>query len=157
MKLQDLNSNVSIKLLTIVLAITQPLLILFYLGQIHSISSVWDSFLQPLFIITNAATSFYFLLMDRWRVSGVMLMLLTAFSVNIFPLTHNCFALIFFISIIYGFKTNYLFISLYMISIPLFFMVNMLWAEIYAIFIISIYHLDLLLRINRVNDWNNQH
>jgi hypothetical protein len=149
MDLNDLKTNLTLKIITVILAFIQPLIILLTLGQIHSISSVWDTNLQPLFIIANAATSFYFLLMTRWQYSGMFLMLLTAFSMNIFPNIHNAFALAFFVSVVFSFKREYWFIGFYLISVPLFFFVNMLWAEIYAIFVIATYHLILLIKLNK--------
>jgi hypothetical protein len=148
MDLNNLKTNFTLKIITVSLAFAQPLIILFTLGQIHSISSVWDTQLQPLFIIANAATSFYFFLMSRWQFSGLFLMLLTAFSMNIFPNVHNVLALAFFVSVVFAFKREFWFVGVYLISVPLFFFVNMLWAEIYAVFVIAAYHLILLIKLN---------
>jgi len=53
--------GVVFRVLVVVLAMLQPIVIVWLYG-IHfpSISSTWDTMLQPLFIITNAVTSFFF-------------------------------------------------------------------------------------------------
>ena len=94
--------DILIRLFVILLAILQPIIILLFLGDVPSISSVWLSYLQPLFIITNAATSYFLFSVKNWRVPSLFLLLLTAFSVDFSLLFHNIFAVLFFIVCLYS-------------------------------------------------------
>jgi hypothetical protein len=51
--------DVLIRLLVIFLAMVQPIVILLVCGEIISFSASWQTELQPLYIITNAATSYF--------------------------------------------------------------------------------------------------
>lgn len=139
-----------LKLTIVIIAFLQPIIILSFLGEIHSISSVWGTYLQPVFIFVNVVTSFYFFLSERWKISGLLLMLLTAFSLDIFPMIHNILAILFFVSVLFGFKRNYLYIAVYLLSTLLSLSVfNIFWAEFAAITVICVYHFYLILKLKR--------
>ena len=88
-----------LKISTILLALIQPIIVLIVYGfDVKSFSSLWGTDLQPLFIITSATTSFFMVQLDKWRIPSMFILLLTAFSMDIFPMTHNILAVCFFVS-----------------------------------------------------------
>ncbi len=137
-----------LKLFVIIISIIQPFILIATQGIHWSISSYWMTPMQPLFIIVNAGTSYYFLHNEKWQIPGIFLLLLTAFSVEQWKLIHNIFAGLFFISCLYPMLhlKRFRFLSLlYLLSIPLFPVVGMLIFEIYCVMILGIYHLAILL------------
>lgn len=144
-----------LKLLIILIALLQPIAILLMLGDVNSLSMSWGTKLQPLFIFTNATTSYYFFQIDRWKIPALLLMLLTAFSINIFPDIHNITALLFFIFCIFGINRGsywWLFVLLYLLAIPIYFKYNLFWCEFYAIIILCSYHSRLIIIANKINN-----
>jgi hypothetical protein len=137
-----------IKLFVIVLSIIQPFILLSICGELWSISSYWRTPLQPMFIIINAATSYFFFSTDKWLVPSIFLLLLTAFSIDLYPTTHNVFAGLFFLSCNYpllNLKRFRFFGVLYLMSIFVLLLSGMLWFEIYCVLILGSYHLTILL------------
>jgi hypothetical protein len=136
--------NMVVKLLVIILAITQPLIIFFTLGDVPSISSVWLSYLQPLFIITNAVTSYFLFSTKNWFLPSLFLLLLTAFSVDFSLVLHNIFAVLFFIVSLYslyGIRRLRWYIIPYILSGVVLLFFGLFWAEVWAILVICLYHL----------------
>ena len=136
--------NMVVKLLVIILAITQPLIIFFTLGDVPSISSVWLSYLQPLFIITNAVTSYFLFSTKNWFLPSLFLLLLTAFSVDFSLVLHNIFAVLFFIVSLYslyGIRRLRWYIIPYILSAIVLLLFGVFWAEVWAILVICLYHL----------------
>ena len=102
-----MSREILIRLFAILLAMAQPVIILMYFGDdIRSVSSVWGTPLQPLFVITNAITSFVLYEHKRWIPSAILLLLLTAFSMDLFPVLHNWLAYGFFVSCLIFFNTK---------------------------------------------------
>ena len=137
-----------IKLFVIILSIIQPFILLSICGQLWSISSYWRTPLQPMFIIINAATSYFFFSTDKWLVPSILLLLLTAFSLDLYPTIHNIIAGLFFLSCSYPLMTlkRFQFFGiLYYMSIFVLLYSGMLWFEIYCVLILGSYHLTLLL------------
>jgi hypothetical protein len=80
--------------------------------------------------------------------------LVTAFSVKLYPNTHNILAVLFFISCIYPlFKSKRLkfYGYLYLISPIIGILFGLLYLEIYNIIILCAYHLHLLIRMLHIN------
>lgn len=122
-----MNNKTKLKFLVVIIAFIQPVIILNVLGCIGSISMSCESVLQPLFIFTNVATSFYFFQVDKWKIPALFLLLLTVFSVGVYPNFHNILAICFFVSCIFGMTMgNYhkLFIGVYLLSLPIYFLNN---------------------------------
>jgi hypothetical protein len=137
-----------IKIFVIILSIIQPFILLSICGELWSISSYWRTPLQPMFIIINAATSYFFFSTDKWLVPSIFLLLLTAFSLDLYPTTHNVFAGLFFLSCNYPLLTlkRFKFFGvLYLMSIFVLLSAGMLWFEIYCVLILGSYHLTILL------------
>lgn len=136
-----------IKVGVVILALLQPLIIIGFFGlEFKSFSKCWGTMLEPLFILTNAATSFFFFSLNRWRIPAVFLMLLTAFSTDTFSSLHNFLAISFFISCVYGlaeFKRTRLYLILYCFS-GIFCGLGLFWIETYATYVLCFYHLHLL-------------
>lgn len=136
--------DILIRLFVILLAILQPIIILLFLGDVPSISSVWLSYLQPLFIITNATTSYFLFSIKNWRVPSLFLLLLTAFSVDFSLLFHNVFAALFFIVCLYslyGIRRLRWYLIPYILSGVVLLLFGIFWAEVWAIVVICLYHL----------------
>jgi hypothetical protein len=137
-----------IKLIVIILSIIQPFILMSICGELWSLSSYWRTPLQPMFIIINAATSYFFFSTDKWLVPSIFLLLLTAFSLDLYPTTHNVFAGLFFLSCNYPLltlKRFQFFGVLYLMSIFVLLSAGMLWFEIYCVLILGSYHLTILL------------
>ena len=117
-------------------------------GELWSLSSYWRTPLQPMFIIINAATSYFFFSTDKWLIPSIFLLLLTAFSLDLYPTTHNVFAGLFFLSCAYPLltlKRFQFFGILYFMSIFVLLYSGMLWFEIYCVLILGSYHLTILI------------
>jgi hypothetical protein len=137
-----------IKFFVIILSIIQPFILLSICGELWSISSYWKTPLQPLFILVNATTSYFFFSTDKWQIPSFFLLLLTAFSIELYPITHNIFAGLFFLSCSYPLltlKRFRLFTVFYLMSILVLLSSGMLWFEIYCVLILGSYHLTILL------------
>jgi hypothetical protein len=137
-----------LKLAVILISISQPFILIGTQGWLWSISSYWNTPMQPLFIFVNAGTSYYFFNNEKWQVPGIFLLLLTAFSVEQYKLIHNIFAAGFFLSCLYPMlhlKRFRILGFLYLLCIPLFPFIGMLFFEIYCVLIVGIYHLCILL------------
>ena len=148
-----MDNQTKLKILVIIIAFIQPIIILSVLGCVGSISMSCGSVLQPLFLFTNVATSFYFFQVERWKIPALLLFLLTIFSVNIYPISHNIIAICFFVSCIFGMtRGNYykLFIAVYLLSLPIYYLTNFFWAEFFAVSILCTYHTRLLIIVNRI-------
>ena len=135
------------RFLVVLLGLAQPIIILIVCGPIVSISSSWETVLQPLFIFTNAITSYFFFDAHRWRLPSMFLLLLTAFSVSTFPMFHNFLATCFFLSCFYPlfmlkrFRSYFWFLF---IGVPLGYYFGLFWGEMYGAYILSIYHLRVV-------------
>ncbi len=138
-----------LKIAVILLAFLQPLLILIFLGNIDSISLSWGTILQPVFILTNASTSFYFFHSKGWKISAILLMFLTAFSTDIFEIIHNILSLGFFISCFVALNRDKYSRYIYLLCVPVYFLYNIFWAEFVAISVLCYYHLNILIKINK--------
>jgi hypothetical protein len=140
--------DIYLKLAVILISISQPFILIGTQGWLWSISSYWNTPMQPIFIFVNAGTSYYFLHNEKWQVPGIFLLLLTAFSVEQYKLIHNIFAAGFFLSCLYPMlhlKRFRILGFLYLLCIPLFPFIGMLFFEIYCVVIVGIYHLCILL------------
>lgn len=138
-----------LKILVICLAVIHPLIFLFTFGERITLSSYWDTILQPLFIISNASTSYFLFSLKYWKLPSLFLLLLTAFPVFTFPLTHNILAGLFFIGAgiaLFKRPTFRRYISLYISTLLLSF-ISWFWVEVGAIWVLCLYHLNVLLMV----------
>jgi hypothetical protein len=142
-----------LRIIVVIVSLLQPLIILIVLGDIPSISSVWDTSLQPLFIIVNAMTSYFFFSAHRWWISGILLMLLTAFSVESFEMSHNILAVLFFISCMYPIyklrRWRYYLIP-YLVGAPLCSQFGLFWAEFWCAWVLCIYHIHVVVHMYKL-------
>jgi len=137
-----------LRLLVIIIAVISPFIYIGVIGEMPSISAYWGTPIQPMFIIVNALTSYFLFSIDRWRISAILLLLLTSFSFNVHPILHNVFSISFFLfnfyPIILNKKVNWCVVP-YTASV-LFLFHSILYAEIFAIIIICAIHLYGLIR-----------
>lgn len=150
--MSDRLAELVLKISAIVLAIVTPFILYFVIGPKPSISSYWNSDLQPLFIMANAITSYFLFSVRKWELSSLLLMLLTAFSVESFKITHNVIAILFFLYNLYPLIDSRRYqgwILPYLLAfgvIPL----SLFWAEVVAILSLCGYHAHLLIDFYRI-------
>ena len=109
----------------------------------NSFSAMWESPIQPMFIFVNAITSYYFFIMDKWRLSGIFLLLLTAFSIKNFFIIHNVFAISFFAYSVIPIATDKrlsIYLVPYMLSLAFVNWPNIFFSEIIAISTLCAFH-----------------
>ena len=148
--------NFLIKISIIFLSILSPLLMYFFYGKMGSISAYWNTPFQPLFILSNALTTYVFMDLPKWKLSGILLFMLTIFSVEYYPGLHNVFAISFFIVNLYPMyklKRYRVFIIPYLLSCV--FLPDLFWCEVFAITVLCTYHLTLLLKFRKVIKGNH--
>ena len=136
-----------LKCLTILFVGVCPYVIAINYPDLISLSKSWETPLQPLFILMNVATSYFFFLMPKWQLSSLFLMLLTAFSLPMYPNMHDLMAFLFFVATFYTLYTSHRFEE-YMIFYlfgGLIAFKNIMWGEIISITALSFYHLELLI------------
>jgi len=135
------------RFLTSFFAVLQPFIIYILYGDNFAISNSWITPLQPLFIITNALVSFFFYKLDKWKIPAILLLLLTAFSVENHFVLHNTLSVLFFvfsgISLLSLKKFRYYFLIFIMSFLFLFY--GIFWVETWAIITLGIYHIHLIL------------
>lgn len=124
------------------LGMLSPIIMVLWIGYLPSISSYWSTNAQPLFIMANAITSYYLFSIEGWRASSFMLLLLTAFSIDLFPMSHNIMAVAFFImNVIPLYKAKrYGYLLIPYIGSLILLPFSMTVAEILAIDVLCIHH-----------------
>lgn len=134
------------------LAVLTPLLMILCYGPLPSISKYWETEWQPLFILSNAVTSYFFFTLPKWKLPAVFLMLLTAFSVQEYQYIHNLFAIAFFLSsywVLWYSKRYPVFLLQYGVGIIVM-PFSFLWGEVISISALSLYHLTVLIRLQQL-------
>lgn len=137
------NLDYIVKLLVVLISALYPFILLSLGGEMLSLSQYWNTFLQPVFIVANVMTAYFFLSTENWKLPSFLLILLTAFSVKLYPITHDVIATGFFLSCLYPlFKSKRFkfFAYLYLLSPMIGIFYGLLWLEIYSIVILCIYH-----------------
>ena len=136
------------RLFTAIIAVLQPFIIYFSCGDLISLSQSWNTPLQPLFIFTNALVSYFFFDLPKWRISAVLLLLLTVFSVESYVDIHNVLAILFFISCVFplwSIKRFRLYIPVYLLSVIFLRFDGLYWMETWAIITLCFYHVHVML------------
>jgi len=87
-----------LKIIVILISLLYPFVLLSVEGELLSLSQYWNTSLQPLFIVANVMTAYFFFGIDNWRFSSFLLVMVTAFSVKLYPMIHNVVAVMFFLS-----------------------------------------------------------
>lgn len=154
MKIQKITEiEYYIRMGVMILAALSPIIFLLTQGYKPSLSSYWRTGAQPLFIVINAMTSYYLYGITRWKPAAMLLLFLTAFSVQDYMIAHNILAILFFIACLYPLHQNNhynrLYFYLYLSSLPLM-AFNLLLSEFIAIFILCLYHAKILTRIYKI-------
>lgn len=137
-----------IKLLVILVSFIYPFVLMSVEGELGSISQYWNTSLQPLFIAANVMTAYFFFSIDNWKLPSYFLVLLTAFSVKLYPITHDVIATLFFVSCLiplFRSKRFKFYAYFYFLSIPIGLFCGLLWLEIWGMFILCSYHLHTLI------------
>lgn len=138
-----------LKIVALLLAIFQPFILLYFFGEQRSISQYWVTAGQPLFIITNAMTSYFLFSTNSWNLPALSLLLLTAFSVEFAPTAHNVFAGAFFVTCfipIIKSRRYWWYIVPYILGGAVA-VINLLYGEIIAVLSICAYHAHVMYHI----------
>lgn len=152
--MENITKSFFLRLLVVLIAVSSPLICWFVSGPEISYSSYWQTEFQPLFIFTNAATSYFLFSIKGWRISSLFLMLLTAFNCIDYYNLHNAFAIAFFIfcAIPLIKSKRQSFYSLpYFLSIAVLLEYGIFWAEVCAIVSICGFHLHRLIKFYRID------
>ena len=152
-----LNDNITkndyyLRLCIVVFTAIFPFVCLFLVGYRSSLSSYWNTPIQPFLILINAASSHHLITLKNWRISSVLLVLLTAFSVEQYGLAHNIFAVLFFIACAISiWKTNRFkfFFWIYLGSL-LILPFSIFYAEVVAICTMCAFHLVTLRKVYNI-------
>lgn len=107
------------KKIALTLAITLPILAFIMYGwDVKSFSCLVGTDLEAMFLLLNITTSFCFLELKQWRAPGILLILLTCFTVHTYNHIHNFFAVFFFIFCCFSLniKYRYYFMALTIVS-----------------------------------------
>jgi hypothetical protein len=157
--MNPIDKDFILRLLVIVSALISPFVYINIVGELPSISSYWETQMQPLFIIVNASTSYFLFSIKRWKISAILLLFLTAFSVENYPDAHNFFAICFFlmnIHSLYRSRRTHVAMLIYLCSV--FFIYNgVLYAEIFAITVLCATHLWLLICARKIDIKRKSH
>jgi hypothetical protein len=143
-----------VKIIVIFISALYPFILMSVEGELNSLSQYWDTSLQPLFIVANVMTAYFFFSIENWKIPSFLLVLVTAFSVRLYNTTHNITAVLFFLSCLYPlFKSKrYKFYAyLYLLSPVIGLLGGLLYLEIYSIIILCSYHLHSLIYILYIN------
>jgi len=143
----------SVRLIIILLAIFSPFLLLILHGYESSLSNYWETEMQPIFILSNATTSYFLYRIKGWEIPALLLLLLTAFSVEYYGTTHNMLATTFFISCLlplYRKKEMRMIFYLYVSSV-IFVPISLFVFETISVVLLCSYHLIILNRVYRLN------
>jgi len=142
-----MNLGIFIRLAAIGFAAITPFILMSFFGLKPSLSTYWNTDGQLLFIFTNIITSYFFFTIDEWRIPACLLVLVTVFSVDIFPDIHNIIAILFFASAAYSLfyikRFKWYFIA-FILCLPLL-SYSLLHAEIGGILVLCAYHAHILI------------
>lgn len=139
----------SLKWITVVIAMLSPFIMIGWLGEMKSVSAYWNTLAQPLFIIMNATTSYFLFTVHHWQLPAGLLLLVTAFSVAVYPVLHNIFAVSFFVICLWSLWQLHRF-RWYTIPYILaggLTAYKLLYGEVLAITIICVYHIHVMLYV----------
>lgn len=142
-----------LKIIVILISLLYPFVLLSVEGELLSLSQYWNTSLQPVFILGNVITAYFFFGIDNWRFSSFLLVLVTAFSVKLYPMIHNVVAIMFFLSCLYPlFKSKRFkfYAYLYLLSSLVGLLWGLLYLEIYSIIILCSYHLQSIIHVMSV-------
>lgn len=126
----------------ILLGLIYPCIMCRWIGPLPSISEYFMTAAQPIFLLINAGTSFYFVTTHNWRIPGVLLLALSCFSLEYYPTAHTIMAALFFLwsiaATLAGKRYRFLAIGMILSGFGLFHSIFL--AEVLAIFFICMYH-----------------
>ncbi len=146
------------RLLTIVSCCLYPLLCLAINGYEVSLSKYFDTSTQPIYLLCNIATVYYFLQLKEWSIPGVLLLFVTVFSVSEYPITHNAFAVLFFVTMLIALlqSKRFKYIRYIFILGLLSCLYSLLIGEIICIFAVSFHHYLFMLKFKTIKEYNER-
>ncbi len=146
------------RLSTIVGCCLYPILCVLIDGYEISLSKYFHTSVQPLYLLCNIATVYYFLQLKDWSIPGVLLLFLTIFSVDKYMMLHNIFAVAFFLSVFYALTRSKRYTYLkYIFMIGLVCCAySLLLGEIICIFTASLHHYLFLLKFKTIKEYNER-
>lgn len=151
------------RVIIILLSVLYPFFCMINSGIKPSLSEYWNTGAQPIFIFGNIITAHYFVQFPKWALSGVLLLVVTAISTQMYPNMHNITAIFFFTSafipLIKSKRFKFL-IPIYLLGAFIMFLKNhyvhsLLIGEIICILTIGTHHLLLLQKLKSITYDNN--
>lgn len=142
------------RLISIGFASVVPIILVVCHGPLYSLSQYWSTPYQPLFILSNAITAYFFFSTPNWRIPSFFLILLTAFSLEWYSNIHDILALCFFITCAHSlYNANrlnhyYVLFILALCIMPF----SLLYGEILAILLLCGYHAQILIYKHRLDN-----
>ena len=131
-----MNMGFFVRLAAILTAALTPFILILCFGQQNSLSQY-----------ANVITSYFFFTIKEWRTPSYFLVLVTAFSVQSFPMAHNILAILFFAAAGYSFyhvrRFKWYFVA-FILCLPLL-SYSLLHAEIGGILVLCAYHAHILI------------
>lgn len=142
------------RVIIILLSVLYPFFCIVNSGIRGSLSEYWITESQPIFIFANIITAYYFVQLDNWIKPGILLLFVTAFSVDVYPTAHNICAILFFlsvfISLINSKRFKYLPVIYFIGGILMIY--NLLIGEVLSILVIGAHHLLTLHKFKSIQD-----
>ena len=152
--MENIINKIYVRVFLILLSALAPFIYIAAEGIKYSISTYWETPMQPLFIFVNAFTSYFLFSMKNWWIPAFLLMLLTAFPVDGFYQLHNFFAISFFafsgISIFRSRKERWCIIPYSFSLFPLLFG-SIIFSEISSILVICVFHFSRIIRYSKIS------
>lgn len=144
------------RVFTLLLALLQPLILLYgFDGGLKSFSKACGTDYEPIFILCNILVTYAFIQMPRWKISGVLLLLLTCFNTHLYSNSHNLLAIAFFVSCLFAIKDIY-FRIFYTTSMLVGGYFGLFYFEFYSIYVLCIYHTRLFYIEYKYKTRNNE-
>lgn len=129
-----------------------PLIMLLFFPLHESLSLYWESKAVPIFIIMNAAASYFMFNIPKWRWSAIALLALTAFPSYMYPTIHDILAAVFFVLCgrLIALDNRFRWLGLFYILAVLIAFKNILYGEIVGIYVIATFHALKLYKVQKI-------
>ena len=143
-----------IRIFVILLSTASPAILMNTQGILDSISSYWNTPMQPFIILINVACSVLLYKIRIWRAPSFFLFMLTAFSIESYYNVHNIMGILFLATSFYSLfiSNKFKYCMWFFIGSLIIMPFSLLTGEIIAIVSLCLYH---LLLVNQVYKFKN--
>jgi hypothetical protein len=142
----------SFRIFALITSYVCPLIMLFCYPPHDSLSLYWQSAAVPVFIIMNAAASYFMFNIPQWRWPAIALLALTAFPSYMYVTTHDILATIFFVLCgrLIALDNRFRWLALIYLFGVLVAFKNILYGEIIGIYVITTFHALKLYKVQKI-------